>query len=70
MHWLLRLLLARLLLAIDCATAALGLADIANGRHVVFGCAAMAAAALAVILALVLVYPGPHRRYAPGRRCR
>lgn len=70
MHWLLRLILARLLLAIDCALAALGLAGIASGRHAVLGCADIACAVLGAVLTVVLVYPGPRRRYAPGRRCR
>jgi hypothetical protein len=69
MPWLLRLLLARVLLAVDCATATLGLASIASG-HAVLGCAAIAGAILAAVLAAVLVYPGLRRRYARGRRCR
>jgi hypothetical protein len=68
MHWFLRLLLARLLLAIDCVTAALGMAAIASGRHPAVGCVGITGAAFAAVLAKVLVYPGWRRRYAPGRR--
>jgi hypothetical protein len=68
MHWLARLVLARLLLAIDCVTWALGIGLIVSGRHPAVGCVAIAGAFLAAVLAKVLVYPGPRRRYAPGRR--
>lgn len=66
-RWLALRLLRRVLLAIDCVSFLLGLADLAAGRHPAVGCVGIVGAAVAAVAMAVLVRPGPRPR---GRRAR
>jgi hypothetical protein len=68
--WLARRVLLRVLLAIDCVSFLLGLADVTSGRHAAVGCVGVAGAVVAAVVTLALVRPGPRPSARRGRRRR